>query len=1131
LQALGLALLAAIAAGAVLWFSASYVPAQRRAAIDTWRRELSVVADTRRDLLDRRIWDGLATASFVAAFPSVRALVTRASPDPPGEGTALHLGSILSDFRSTFDERSISIRNAEGLAVASSDGPAPGAEAVAVAREAARSGKARADLIREPDGFVGFVVAAPVRASGPEAGAPGAVLVVGGADKIFDLLGRPVRTAHSSEALIVRKEGDASLHLSPLLFRPDPPLTLRHALHAPAGATREALEGDDVFGSFLDYRGVKVLSARRRLARAPWSLVVKIDEDEALAPVRAEVVRKGLSWGGLLLALIAAAFGLWKSLGASHEATLARIEGRFGALVEQANDGIFLLDSGGRIVQANRNAERMYGRTRDEFLSMHAAELRVRSEREALARDLETVAARGSLLVETRHVRADGSEFPVEVNLGLVKAGGEALYLAIVRDTTERHAAEERIRGLNRLLRTISEVDQLLIKMEDEASLLSNVCRVLVETGGYLLVWIGRADAESMRAVPVARAGAETQLLDSIAVRWDDSPEGHGPFGTAIRTGRHVIVQDAGADPSTSPWRTFASRLGIRSMAVLPLRRHGAVTAALVAYAAVPSFIDGEEVALLDELAGDLSFALDVLDDRETARRSDRELRRLTRAVEQTPATIVITDLEGRIEYVNPHFTEVTGYTADEVRGLNPRILKSDRTSPETIRRLWDIVTAGRVWFGELYNRRKDGTHYWEQASISPVRDEKGAITHYVSVGEDITARKSAEAELARTQQQLLQAQKMEAVGRLAGGVAHDFNNLLTVIQGYGEIVRDSLAGDARKESMEELLKAAGRAASLTRQLLAFSRKQVLEPRIVRLDTIVKETGRMLERLIGEDVALSLVLPGELATVKADPGQIEQVVLNLAVNARDAMPGGGRLTISVDSVDVAVPVEGFPETLPAGRWVRLTVEDTGTGMDAETLEQAFEPFFTTKERGKGTGLGLSTVYGIVRQSDGHVQVTSAPGRGTTFRVYLPRSEDERISGIRPSVGSRRGTETVLVVEDEPAVRSLVQAVLQRKGYTVLVARDGAGALAVLDGHPEAIHALLTDVVMPGMNGHELAALVRSRRPSIRVILMSGYTADVPTELGTEGGPVFLPKPFTEQSLTAKLREALDTPQA
>ena len=1009
LQALGLSLLLVLCAGFIFWYGAFYVPDQRQAAIDRWGRDLSVIADTRRDLLDRRIAAGTEGATFVATFPSVRALASSARGGGSGEDPGAHVEGILRDFRSVYRERSISIHDAGGAVLASSDGPAPGADAIALASDAAHSGEPRIDLVREPDGLIAFVVAAPVRESRQNAEAGGAVLVVGDAkEKVFDLLRQPF-TAATGEAVLVRRDGDSALYLSPLRFRPDPPVTFRRALNVPGFAARGALEGD-LFGSFIDYRGAKVFAAGRKLKRAPWGLVVKVDEDEALAAFREDVLRRGFTWGGLLLVLIASAFGIWRSLVIAHEVKLARSEARFGALVEQATDAIFLFGNDGRILQANRATEVMYGWTRDELLSMHATDVRANGTRDALRHDMETAAARGSLLVETRHRRADGSEFPVEVSMGLVKAGDETLFLSIVRDITPRKAAEARIRKLNSLLRTISEVSQLVVRATDEESLLKDVCQILVSHGGYALAWIGRADRETMRVVPVASAGDEAGYLGQIEVRWDDTPEGRGPMGTAIREGRPAIVSDIQGDPLVAPWRDLMLRHGFGSDAALPVRRGGAVTACLSVYAREKAFIGAEEITLLEELAGDLSYALNVLDARESARR-DKE-------------------------------------------------------------------------------------------------------------------------QLEKTQQQLVQAQKMEAVGRLAGGVAHDFNNLLTVIQGYGELLHASLANDPeRRESLAEIVKAAGRAAALTRQLLAFSRKQVLEPKVVHLGEIVRETGSMLERLIGEGIALALVVSEDLATVKADPGQIEQVVLNLAVNARDAMPSGGQLAVSVGSLTTATPLEGFPDQLPAGRWVLLTMEDTGSGMDAETLSHAFEPFFTTKERGKGTGLGLSTVYGIVRQSGGHVQLMSVPGKGTTFQIYLPRSDERRVSGAHSSVSAVPGSETVLVVEDEPAVRSLVQAVLERHGYIVLVAEDGAGALDVVDKHPGPIHVLLTDIVMPGMNGRDLAGVVTARRPSIRVIFMSGYTADIPTGLGVEGGPLFLSKPFSEQALTSKLREAFDAPPA
>ncbi len=390
----------------------------------------------------------------------------------------------------------------------------------------------------------------------------------------------------------------------------------------------------------------------------------------------------------------------------------------------------------------------------------------------------------------------------------------------------------------------------------------------------------------------------------------------------------------------------------------------------------------------------------------------------------------------------------------------------------------------------------------------------------------EITERKQLEA-------QLLQSQKMEAVGRLAGGIAHDFNNLLTVIKGYSELLVEEVGGDGRlRRAAEEIDKAADRAALLTRQLLAFSRRQVLEPEVLDLNDVVANMDKMLRRLIGEDIDLVSVRRPGLGRVKADPGQIEQVIMNLAVNARDAMPQGGKLTLETANVELDEVYARNHVAITPGSYVMLAVSDTGCGMDAETQARIFEPFFTTKELGKGTGLGLATVYGIVKQSGGYIWVYSEPGQGTTFKVYLPRLEEavETAQPEREIVRPARGSETVLLVEDEENVRQLVRQTLEKNGYTVLEARAGAEATQLSAQHPGPIHLMLTDVVMPKMSGRELAERLALLRPGIKVLYMSGYTDNAIVHHGVlDPGTAFLQKPFTAADLGQKVREVLDSP--
>ncbi len=529
-------------------------------------------------------------------------------------------------------------------------------------------------------------------------------------------------------------------------------------------------------------------------------------------------------------------------------------------------------------------------------------------------------------------------------------------------------------------------------------------------------------------------------------------------------------------------------------------------------------------VALARDAEGRPKYFISVIEDIEPRRRAEAERTRLAEIVEQASEGVIMTDVDGNITYVNPAFERISGYSRTEVEGQNPRFLKSGRQDAKFYTELWRTITSGGVWSGHFINRRKDGRLFEEEGSIFPVRDHAGQIVSYVAIKRDVT-------EEVRLNEQLLQAQKMESVGRLAGGIAHDFNNLLTAILGYAELAAGRLKPeDPSLLDLSEIDKAAQRAADLTRQLLAFSRKQVLELRVIDLNRVVSNTHKLLRRLIGEDVELVLSLKERLGSVKADTGQIEQVLLNLAVNSRDAMPKGGKLTIETSEIELDESYSTFHFDVPPGPYVVLAVSDTGTGMDAKTLSHVFEPFFTTKEAGKGTGLGLSTVYGVVKQSGGHVTAYSEPGVGTTFKIYLPRVEDapetDRTSSAPAALAG--GTQTILVVEDEEAIRRLTCRVLEAQGYTVLSAASGGEALLLLEKHAREIHLLITDVVMPAVSGRELARSAAALRPLMKVLFMSGYTDNVIVHHGVlDAGTAFLQKPFTPRSLAQKVREVLD----
>ena len=528
--------------------------------------------------------------------------------------------------------------------------------------------------------------------------------------------------------------------------------------------------------------------------------------------------------------------------------------------------------------------------------------------------------------------------------------------------------------------------------------------------------------------------------------------------------------------------------------------------------------------AVMRQSGGVAAGCLLIVQDVTAQKEARQERRLLVTAVDQVGEGIVITDADGVIQYANPAFEQMSGWSGDELVGHSTRMLRSGRHDDAYYQQMWSTILGGHTWTGRFVNRRKDGALFHDTSTISPVRGESGEIVAFVGVKRDITA------EL-RAQERLEQAARMESIGLLAGGVAHDFNNLLTAIMSYTELLDASLApGDERADDIGEIRRAAMRAATLTRQLLAFGRKQIIEPVALDVHTTIRETQSMLKRLIGEDIELSARLEATDSRIWADPAQIEQILVNLVVNARDAISDGGVIELSTRTVEIGEPEAEVLGTRP-GPYILISVSDSGTGMTEETRARIFEPFFTTKARGHGTGLGLATVYGIVAQAGGRIDCTSSLGVGTTFDVYIPRyggdAQEVQVTRPAPTVATGRG-ETILVVDDSDSVRMVVRRTLVSAGYKVLDAATPDSALAVVREQTESMQLLICDVVLPSMNGRDLARSILELSPGLPVLFISGYAESVIARHGVlDPGVQLLSKPFTPSVLIQRVRAILD----
>jgi PAS domain S-box-containing protein len=686
----------------------------------------------------------------------------------------------------------------------------------------------------------------------------------------------------------------------------------------------------------------------------------------------------------------------------------------------------------------------------------------------------------------------------------------------------ERPEADEALRRQNRepelRNREVAFLNKIIAGSVAELApeeILETSCRELARTFDVAQAAAALLNAEKTTATVVAEYLAEGR---PSALGVTIPLAGNPSLGNLLSDGTPLAVSDAQNHPRLAPVYELMRQRGIVSLLVLPLVIEGEMVGGLSLDSIEPREFSPEEVSLARSMSDQIGRAL-------AWARLAQTQRQLSTAIEQVVESVVITDTEGTIIYVNPAFERMSGYSRSEVIGQNPHILKSGEHDTSFYQELWTTISAGNVWHGRLVNRRKDRSRYTVDATITPVRGENSRIVNYVSLQRDVTHESHLE-------EQYRQLQKMEAIGQLTAGIAHDFNNLLTVINGFAELVQSRLlASDPGYEMVGKILAAGQRGTDLVRQLMTFSRKQPIKSQIVYLNQAVAETEKMLQRIIGEHINLTTCLAPDLWPVEADQARIEQVIVNLAVNARDAMPHGGKLI--VETANVVLDEDYVTSHLQAqpGEHVLLAVSDTGVGMTQEVKAHLFEPFFTTKEHGKGTGLGLATVYGIIKQSRGSIWVYSEEGLGTTFKIYLPRAlkAAQPLPSLKTGERMPFGDETILLVEDDGAVRDLARLLLQEQGYTVLVAGDGQEAMRLAEDHSGPINLLLTDLVLPGMGGVVLNKRLSQVRPELRTLLMSGYTQKASGHPSTPGsGGAFLQKPFSSVELSRRVRAVLNS---
>ncbi len=1062
------------------------------------------------------------------------------------------------------------------------------------------------------------------------------------------------------------------------------------------------------------------------------------------------------------------------------EIELKESEERFRHLFDTSPDAMFLIDPYSvdvlhKIVDCNESACKMNGYTKSELIGKTIDTLNLLpGTKENNIAYFNKIKENRVLKYETMHRHKDGHIFPVEVMTSILLVKGRELILGVDRDITERKIAEQKVLKLNRTYLVLSNINKLIVREHDSQKIFEEVCNIAIENGELRMCWVGLLDKATGNIQPVAKAGYVGDYFDNVSFSVLDTPEEKGPISKVVREGKHIICNDMENYPGIIPWREKARELGYKSIGAFPLKMFSECIGSIIFYSSETNYFDDDEITLLEELAMDISYAIESLeiekkqkitedaltkerylmnllmdnipdhiyfkdlnsrfirmnksqaerfglnnpaeaigksdfsffseehaqqafnDEQEIIRtgipiinfeeketwpdghiswvfttkepmrdqsgkiigtfgvsrditdkkRIEEQMRKLSMGIEQSPLCIVITDKDANIEYVNPKFTEITGYSLLEVIGKNPRVLQSGKIQKEEYEKMWQTLISGKVWKGEFNNKKKDGELYWESATISPIIDSKGNITHYIALKQDITKQKAVEesvkqfnhiveeslneiyifeqetlkflyanhaalqnigftldelkrltpidikpdfnyvqfkkllyplsgnkkqnisfqtrhkrknntyypvevhmqsavydskivfvafildiTEKQKLQNQLIQTQKVQSIGTLAGGIAHDFNNILGIILAFTSILEKS-KGDLEKisKSVSAITQAVSRGSALTRQILTFARQTSLSIGAMSIPALVRELLVMLKETFPPTIEFQTEIEKDIPLINADNSQMHQVMLNLCVNARDAMPKGGIIKIKVNVIQLEELIHQF-STAENQQYVCISVMDNGIGIDENIKSRLFDPFFTTKEMGKGTGLGLSVVYGVIQEHSGFISFDSELGKGSTFRLYLPVPEEYKIYNEVTSAKEREtitGSETILFVEDEELLREVVQSTLESHGYKVLTAVDGKEAVEIYKKHLTEIDLVITDMGLPKMNGIDEFILLKEMNPKVKLIFASGFIAlESRSELLKSGAKGFIQKPYVMNEVLHMIREVLD----